>query len=328
VIKMVAISFSKKPEFPQMIIDGIKDQTIRPFNAKRYDQIKRIRKLQLYWKQRTKECFKIADAELTEIFKILLLPIRDNNGQVMGYVISKYHPSEYFTSYYLPVSQKERDEIIRRDGLTEEEFHPLFEETYGNIENMEFMVIRFKVTDIPDYSYEYAKKLVKKASEDDSLISDEMMEKLDEITLQRYNKINEKYGIAKIRKVNINEVGERVLVLNGKQDKILGKGTIIEHEPLELQNTFPSGKDIICNIPVIKLDNGDVVKGTECWWISIVEKVEDVKLTDYARNQGFQTIEDVRKKVCSKYDKYDTCSVCPYWTYSKHCTLLKKEDRK
>jgi len=123
--------------------------------------------------------------------------------------------------------------------------------------------------------YKRNNKMLTVSSEDDSLISDEMMDTLDEITLQRYNRINEKYGIAKIRKVNINEVGERVLVLNGKQDKILGKGTIIEHEPLELKNTFPSGKDIIYNIPVIKLDNGDVVKGTECWWISIVEKVEE-----------------------------------------------------
>ena len=273
VIKMVAISFSKKPEFPQMIIGGIKDQTIRPFNAKRYEQIKRIKKLQLYWKQRTKECFKIADAENTEIFKILLHPIFDRNNQLIDCLILRYHSSEYFSSFYYPVSQEERDEIIRRDGLTLEEFYPVFQETYGDkIKNMELMVIRFKVTDIPDYSYECAKKLAKKASEDDGLISDEMMEKLDEITLQRYNRINEKYGIAKIRKVNINEVGERVLVLNGRQDKILGKGTIIEHEPLELQNTFPSGKDIIYNIPVIKLDNGDIVKGTECWWISIVEK--------------------------------------------------------
>jgi len=321
---MVAISFSKKPEFPQMIIDGIKDQTIRPFNAKRYDQIKRIKKLQLYWKQRTKECFKIADAELTEIFKIKFMVYR---RRYWIFAFEEPYPPTIYSGWY-PVSEYTLHEIIKRDGLTPKEFFGIFQETYGDIENVEFMVIRFKVTDIPDYSYEYAKKLAKKASEDDSLISDERMEKLDEITLQRYNRINEKYGIAKIRKVNINEVGERVLVLNGKQDKILGKGTIIEHEPFELQNTFPSGKDIIYNIPVIKLDNGDIIKGTECWWISIVEKVEEVKLTDYARNQGFQTIDDVRKKVCSKYDKYDTCSVCPYWTYSKHCTLLEKEGRK
>jgi len=50
---------------------------------------------------------------------------------------------------------------------------------------MEFMVIRFKVTDIPDYSYEYAKKIAKKASEDDGLISDEMMDKLDEMAIQK-----------------------------------------------------------------------------------------------------------------------------------------------
>jgi len=177
---MVAISFSKKPEFPQMIIDGVKDQTIRPFNAKRYDQIKRIKKLQLYWKQRTKECFKIADAELIEIFKMKFI----FHGS--GYHI---HPFNEVGGYYTVPPYSQVEEIIKRDGLTEEEFYPLFQETYGDIGDMEFMVIRFKVTGIPDYSYEYAKKLAKRASEDDGLISDEMMDTLDEMEKDNNEKI-------------------------------------------------------------------------------------------------------------------------------------------
>jgi len=171
---MVAISFSKKPEFPEMIRKGIKDQTIRPPNDIRYEQIQRIRKLQLYWKQRTKECFKIADAELTEIFKILLQPIYDRNRQMIDYIIMRYHPSEYLASLYYPVSQIERKEIMKRDGLTEEEFFRFFHETYGKMENMEFMVIRFKVTNMPDQK-DMVKEVVKKASKKfDTNIVDEL----------------------------------------------------------------------------------------------------------------------------------------------------------
>jgi len=86
--------------------------------------------------------------------------------------------------------------------------------------------------------------------------------------------IMERYNIAEILKVNINEISQRVLVLNGK-GKILGKGTIIGHEPLKYDGYNPIKGNIVhrtVDIPVIKLDNGDIVKGTECWWISIVEK--------------------------------------------------------
>lgn len=131
---MVAISFSKKPEFPEMIRNGTKDQTIRPLNVERFEQIERIKKLQLYWKQRTKECYKIADADLIEMFKIKLVHEGDEWIYIWNETICTYSPATY-----------EIAEIIRRDGLTHEEFYPLFLETYSNIEDMEFMVIRFKV---------------------------------------------------------------------------------------------------------------------------------------------------------------------------------------
>ena len=49
-------------------------------------------------------------------------------------------------------------------------------------------------------------------------------------------------------------------------------------------------------------------------------------LSKKAKNLGFQSVQDVRDNVCSLYREYDTCSVCPYWTYLEHCTLLKEAD--
>ena len=147
---MVAISFSKKPEFPQMIIDGTKDQTIRPYNPKRFEQIKRIRKLQLYWKQRTKQCFKIADAWATELFKLKF--------DEVGFVYVSKGGGEYVLA-----EPMEYNEIVTRDGFKGDPIHLQFvlEDTYGDLSKMEFMVIRFKVTDIPNYTYEFIKRRVR-----------------------------------------------------------------------------------------------------------------------------------------------------------------------
>ena len=131
-VKMVAISFSVDG-FVEKIRNGAKDQTIRPFNAKRYEQIKRIKKLQLYWKQRTKECFKIADAELTEIFKIRfknLIQIWDEDKQK-----------------WAQATTEQIGEIIKRDGFEDGwQLYNVLYNTYGEkMHEMEFMVIRWKL---------------------------------------------------------------------------------------------------------------------------------------------------------------------------------------
>ena len=129
---MVAISFSVDG-FVEKIRSGAKDQTIRPFNQRRYEQIKRIKKLQLYWKQRAKECFKIADAEVTEIFKIRfknLIQIWDENKQE-----------------WVQATTEQIEEIVRRDGFESGwELYNVLYNTYGeNIHEMDFMVIRWKL---------------------------------------------------------------------------------------------------------------------------------------------------------------------------------------
>lgn len=139
--KLVAISFSMRDDFPEMIRKGIKDQTIRPFNEKRFEQIKRIRKLQLYWKQRTKECYKIADAELTEIFKIRLYA----KGTRIGYI----QIWDENLKRWRKAGDEEWWDAIKRDGFSNAiQFYDAFHKTYGDaVYDMEFMVIRFKVVE-------------------------------------------------------------------------------------------------------------------------------------------------------------------------------------
>ena len=68
---MVAIGFTAfdKNWMFKSIREGIKDQTIR---IPRKNPIKPLSKLQLYWRMRTKDCVKIADAVCTEYFKVYI----------------------------------------------------------------------------------------------------------------------------------------------------------------------------------------------------------------------------------------------------------------
>ena len=137
---MVAISFSANEKFPEMILSGRKDQTIRPYNPKRFEQIKRIGKLQLYWKQRTKECYKIADAEVTEIFKIKFVIYYDSIGHKC---ITIYKLRE---NSYNEINAKELIELANRDGFDSVwDFIGWFEQQYKNLHDMDFMVIRWKL---------------------------------------------------------------------------------------------------------------------------------------------------------------------------------------
>jgi hypothetical protein len=70
---MVAFSFSE-PRFVPLILSGEKDQTTRPLTTGRLKQLKNSKALQLYYQQRSKEGFKICDAEKTDLFIIKLQP--------------------------------------------------------------------------------------------------------------------------------------------------------------------------------------------------------------------------------------------------------------
>ena len=57
------------------------------------------------------------------------------------------------------------------------------------------------------------------------------------------------------------KVGLRVKVFSADKREYLGLGTIIGFEKVQF------GLDIL-SIPIIQLDNGEEMKGYECWWIS------------------------------------------------------------
>ena len=136
---MVAISFSV---FKDKILNSTKTQTIRPFNPKRYEQIKKIGKLQLYWKQRTKECRLLKEVELEDIFVIAFTGKENYIGiyEVDGTDI-------HFVRY---ATEEEVKEIVRRDGFKNFlEMYNWFAKKYKSSEysglfGMYFMVIRWK----------------------------------------------------------------------------------------------------------------------------------------------------------------------------------------
>jgi len=136
---MVAISFSDS-KLLEKLLSGEKDQTIRPFSERRYRQITKIRKLQIYWKQRTKESRKLFDAELTEIFLIYLI-----NPET-----KEEWPHKIENQKLTPLTQEEAEELVRRDGFKNiRELYAWFKQRYKKQkEKLEgkFMVIRFRRT--------------------------------------------------------------------------------------------------------------------------------------------------------------------------------------
>ena len=57
------------------------------------------------------------------------------------------------------------------------------------------------------------------------------------------------------------KVGLRVKVFSADKREYLGLGTIIGFKKVQF------GLDIL-SIPIIQLDNGEEIRGYECWWIS------------------------------------------------------------
>lgn len=139
---MVAVSFSV---FKEKILSGEKTQTIRPYSEKRYETIKKIGKLQLYWKQRTKECELLGEAELESIDIIRFYApenLLDFNGR--GYptgTIFKWNGEQW-----VPVDEGDFFATIHRDGFeTINDMYEWFRKKYKDkLRTMNFMRIRWK----------------------------------------------------------------------------------------------------------------------------------------------------------------------------------------
>jgi len=131
---MVAISFST---FKDKLLSGEKTQTIRPFSEHRWKLLLKAKngelKLQIYWKQRTKECEKLFDAEITDLFILDLFP-------------DTFVASDPSSDYRRPLTIEEEEELARRDGFSDydEMFDWFFDRYKDDFFDMRFIVIRFK----------------------------------------------------------------------------------------------------------------------------------------------------------------------------------------
>lgn len=139
---MVAISFSV---FKDKIVSGEKTQTIRPYSEKRYNLIKKIGKLQLYWKQRTKECELLREVTLESIDIIRLYAPRnmlDFNSK--GYPVGNFF--KWDGKQWIPLDEEDFFATVHRDGFgSTAEMCEWFYNHYGDkVKDMKFMRIRWK----------------------------------------------------------------------------------------------------------------------------------------------------------------------------------------
>ncbi len=140
---MVAISFSV---FKDKIITGEKTQTIRPYSEKRYKSIVKNKKLQLYWKLRTKHAEKLADAVLEDIqiirlYAPLQLSFFDSEQTTIGWI------HRWDGHKWVKVVAEEMRDIAKRDGFDSiSDMYHFFQKKYGKkIFGMNFMLIRWRV---------------------------------------------------------------------------------------------------------------------------------------------------------------------------------------
>jgi hypothetical protein len=103
---MVAINF--QPEFVDMILSGMKQQTIR-----RRARCKPGDKLQLYTGQRTKYCVKLKDATCTNVFKV---QVCESFINISGKILSLHDANEF----------------ARKDGFSDHQaMYKWFKNKYG-----------------------------------------------------------------------------------------------------------------------------------------------------------------------------------------------------
>lgn len=147
---MVAIGFTAfgKDWMFRSILAEIKDQTIRTIGKREYHVGDR---LQLYWKMRTKDCEKIADAVCTEFFPVFIEP--------ENHMVYHYENPENYTlinphgKTLRGYSADELEILAERDGFgdIEEFFDYFYIKAFYN-------VIRWKLEKPPKYTLNFNTK--------------------------------------------------------------------------------------------------------------------------------------------------------------------------
>jgi len=131
---MVAISFCI---FKEKVRTGEKRRTTRPFSGRRYRQLQHIGRVQLYWKQRTKECEKLGEGEILEL---AIVKVRKWG------LLMRWDP---LSRIYQIVEKHKLGKFVKEEGFDSyEDYYQWLEDRYGskNLEDMEFMTIKWYLT--------------------------------------------------------------------------------------------------------------------------------------------------------------------------------------
>ena len=133
---MVAISFTV---FKEKIISGEKKQTIRPYSKKRWNSLLKNRKLQLYWKLRTKEAEFLKEVELKELFKIAFRTYFDDLGHECVTILKEENGT------WRELDSGGQEDLALRDGFDGLwDLMEWFYKKYGeDMYKRDFMVIRW-----------------------------------------------------------------------------------------------------------------------------------------------------------------------------------------
>lgn len=134
---MVAIGFTV---FKDKILNCEKTQTIRPYSRKRWVSILNNKKLQLYWKLRTKNTEFLREVTVTDLFKIIFSTLYDDLGHEC-WTIYRFDGQKW-----REMTREEIEELARRDGFNSMYDMLLwFKDRYGDaLWGKEFMVIRWR----------------------------------------------------------------------------------------------------------------------------------------------------------------------------------------
>jgi hypothetical protein len=126
------------------LLSGEKRHTIRRYNRKRAHQIAKIKKLQIYWKLRTKYTEKLFDAELVKMTYIHL----DDHGYPWSWVGDRDNPFSCNIGAdcdLVKFPREEADNLAKKDGFDSiEEMQTWFTAKYGNNVSGDYMGISFE----------------------------------------------------------------------------------------------------------------------------------------------------------------------------------------
>lgn len=138
---MVALSFSVMKE---KLLSGEKTHTIRKLNTNRLHQMEKLKKLQIYWKLRTKQTEKLFDATLVDISVFQL----DSSGYPWAWIADPTYPFACNTGIdcdLVKFPHEDANKLAIKDGFASiEDMQKWFVDKYGKDTPGDYAGITFK----------------------------------------------------------------------------------------------------------------------------------------------------------------------------------------